>query len=231
MKRLALLSASLLSLTLASPALAQAPQAPSLDALTPAPLQFTHRTLANGLNVYAMPESTAGTVTVQVWYDVGAKNDPAGRSGFAHLFEHILSRKTINMPLGTMNALTEDVGGTRNASTGADFTNYYETVPPQYLETMLWTHAERMARPVVDEAVFKAERDIVKEVERYITNPGQATSYKIGELKIEELRDKARAALGDRFDIKAFHAVVLGSGSVPLDVLEEQVNAWIATRT
>ena len=73
-----------------------------------------------------------------------------------------------------------------------------------------------------------SERDIEKEVERYITNPGQATSYKIGELKIEELRDRARTALGDRFDIKDFHAVVLGSGSVPLDVLEDQVNAWIA---
>ena len=184
MKRLALLSASLLSLTLASPALAQAPQAPSLDALTPAPLQFNHRTLANGLNVYAMPDPTAGTVTVQVWYDVGAKNDPAGRSGFAHLFEHILSRKTINMPLGTMNALTEDVGGTRNASTGADFTNYYETVPPQYLETMLWTHAERMARPVVDEAVFKAERDIVKEElrQRVLAPPyGRLQRFVIGD--------------------------------------------------
>ncbi|MEN5147124.1 DUF885 domain-containing protein [Brevundimonas diminuta] len=73
-----------------------------------------------------------------------------------------------------------------------------------------------------------SERDIQKEVERYITNPGQATSYKIGELKIEELREKARQTLGDRFDIKDFHAVVLGNGSVPLDVLEDQVNAWLA---
>ena len=73
-----------------------------------------------------------------------------------------------------------------------------------------------------------SERDIGKEVERYITNPGQATSYKIGELKIEELRAKAETTLGDRFDIKDFHAVVLGSGSVPLDVLADQVDAWIA---
>lgn len=73
-----------------------------------------------------------------------------------------------------------------------------------------------------------SERDIQKEVERYITNPGQATSYKIGELKIKELRAKAETTLGPRFDIKDFHAVVLGSGSVPLDVLADQVDAWIA---
>ncbi|WP_409019266.1 DUF885 domain-containing protein [Brevundimonas vesicularis] len=73
-----------------------------------------------------------------------------------------------------------------------------------------------------------SERDIQKETERYITNPGQATSYKIGELKIFELRRKAQEALGGRFDIRDFHTVVLGSGAVPLDILEEQVDAWIA---
>lgn len=93
-------------------------------------------------------------------------------------------------------------------------------------------HAKQWSREQAIE-YFRAnsllsERDIVKEVERYITNPGQATSYKIGELKIMELRERARTALGDRFDIRDFHAVVLGSGSVPLDVLEDQVDAWIA---
>ena len=73
-----------------------------------------------------------------------------------------------------------------------------------------------------------SERDIQKETERYITSPGQATSYKIGELKIFELRNRAQQALGDKFDIRDFHAVVLGNGAVPLVVLEEQVDSWIA---
>jgi uncharacterized protein (DUF885 family) len=74
------------------------------------------------------------------------------------------------------------------------------------------------------------ERDADKEVERYFNWPGQATSYMIGQLKILELRDRARTELGDRFDIREFHAVVLENGSVPLDVLEELVNAYIAER-
>lgn len=93
-------------------------------------------------------------------------------------------------------------------------------------------HAKRWSREDAIEYFRQnsllSERDIVKEVERYITNPGQATSYKIGELKIMELRQRAEAALGERFDIRDFHAVVLGSGSVPLDVLEDQVDSWIA---
>lgn len=73
------------------------------------------------------------------------------------------------------------------------------------------------------------EGDITKAIERYIVMPGQATAYMIGKLKIEELRDKARAELGDDFDIRAYHTVVLGNGPVPLSIMEENVDAWIAS--
>ena len=76
-----------------------------------------------------------------------------------------------------------------------------------------------------------SERDIVKEVERYINNPGQATSYMIGQIRIMELREKAKAALGDKFDIREFHTVILGNGALPLDVLEAQVDAYIAAKS
>ncbi|MGN3974240.1 M16 family metallopeptidase [Tsuneonella sp. SYSU-LHT278] len=136
---------------------------PAPAAIVAPPIEFTEWTLGNGLRVIALPDPTTASVTTSVWYEVGSKHDPEGRSGFAHLFEHILSRKTENMPYNMINRLTEDVGGQRNASTGDDRTNYYETVPAEYLETMLWTHAERMARPVVDAEVFENERSIVKE--------------------------------------------------------------------
>ncbi|MDP1736750.1 MAG: DUF885 domain-containing protein [Caulobacter sp.] len=81
------------------------------------------------------------------------------------------------------------------------------------------------------ENTLLSERDIVKEVERYLCNPGQATSYKAGELRIMALRLRAKMALGDRFDIRVFHDVILRDGALPLDVLDRQVEAWIAEAT
>ena len=94
------------------------------------------------------------------------------------------------------------------------------------IHSQRWTR-ERATQYFRDNGLL-SERDATREVERYFNNPGQATSYMIGQLKILELRDRARQALGNRFDIRDFHAVVLESGAVPLDILEEQVDAWIA---
>ena len=141
----------------------KAPEAAAPQALKVEPLKFTERTLANGLRVYSMPDPNTANVSVQVWYDVGSKDDPVGRSGFAHLFEHIMFKATKNMPAETLDRLTEDVGGFNNASTYDDFTNYFEVVPANHLERVLWAEADRMGSLVVDEAIFKSERDVVKE--------------------------------------------------------------------
>ncbi|AWW73721.1 peptidase M16 [Erythrobacter sp. KY5] len=158
-------SAAACALISAAPAYADAHMEAASNAptLSAPEIEYTMWTLDNGLRVIAIEDDTTSTVTTSLWYDIGSKLDPEGRSGFSHLFEHILSRKTENMPYNMIYGLTADVGGTRNASNWIDRTNYFEQVPAAYLETMLWTHRERMANVVVDEEVFETERGVVKE--------------------------------------------------------------------
>jgi zinc protease len=127
------------------------------------PLNIKERTLKNGLRVVSLQDNASPTVAIHVWYDVGGKNDPEGRSGFAHMFEHMMFKSTKNMPNEKMDRLTEDVGGFNNASTADDFTNYYEVVPSNYLETLLWAESDRMVNLNVDETNFASEREVVKE--------------------------------------------------------------------
>jgi len=219
-----LLAGAALAAVAAPPLAAQQPPA----AVTAPPIEFTEWKLTNGLTVIAIPDVTTANVMTSMWYDVGAKNDPEGRAGFAHLFEHILSRKTENMPYNMINRLTEDVGGQRNASTGDDRTNYYEIVPAEYLETMLWTHAERMARPVVDDEVFERERAVVKEElrQRVLAPPyGIMQRFVIPENAYDVLPQR-RPAIGSieqldsatLADARAFHQAYYGPDTATLIV-------------
>lgn len=219
----------------------QAQPAAAPGALTVPPIQYTSRTLPNGLTLYALRDTSTPNVAVSVWYDVGSKHDPEGRSGFAHLFEHILSRKTVNMPYNMINQLTEDVGGVRNASTWYDRTNYYEIVPARYLETMLWTHAERMARPVVDEQVFETERNVVKEElrQRVLAPPyGRLFNFVIADNSFDTLPSR-RPTIGSIADLeaatledaRAFHEAYYGPDTAALIVSgnfdPKQLDAWV----
>src|SRR5436190_5764207 len=124
---------------------------------------FRDRTLKNGLRVLSVVDKSSPTVAINVWYHVGSKDDPDQRSGFAHLFEHIMFKSTRNMKAEMMDRLTEDVGGSNNAFTQDDVTVYFEVIPSNYLETLLWAEAERLSALTVDEANFKSERAVVQE--------------------------------------------------------------------
>jgi zinc protease len=127
------------------------------------PINFQHSTLENGLEVYTIEDHASPTVAVQVWYHVGSKDDPAGRSGFAHLFEHMMFKGNEHLKDDTFDELTENVGGENNAYTAEDVTVYHEVVPSNYLNPILWAEAERMSSLALNDANFHSERDVVKE--------------------------------------------------------------------
>jgi len=131
-------------------------------------IPFERYTLPNGLTVILSQDRATPTVAVNVWYHVGSKNEVPGRTGFAHLFEHVMFTGSGHVPYGLHDKLTEGVGGTNNGTTSNDRTTYYETIPSNYLESALWIEADRMGflLDTLDLAKLNAQRDIVKNERR-----------------------------------------------------------------
>ena len=160
--------AIVVGITLSAALSAQSPSRPAASGADTIKLPFETYTLPNGLTVILSPDKTTPTVAVNVWYKVGSKNEVVGRTGFAHLFEHVMFTGSGNVPYGLHDKLTEGVGGSNNGTTNNDRTSYYETVPSNYLESALWLEADRMGYLLdsLDLAKLNAQRDIVKNERR-----------------------------------------------------------------
>jgi zinc protease len=152
-------------LLLAGVGAAQRPQPAPADAIK---IPIETYTLPNGLTVILSVDRSTPTVAVAAWYHVGSKNETPGRTGFAHLFEHVMFTGSGNVPYGLHDKLTEGVGGSNNGTTSNDRTVYFETVPGNYLETALWLESDRMGflLDTLDIGKLNAQRDIVKNERR-----------------------------------------------------------------
>src|SRR5262245_33219809 len=107
-------------------------------------IPFESYALPNRLRVVLAPNNTSPTVAMTIWYHVGSKNEAKGKTGFAHLFEHVMFTGSGHVPYGVHDRLTEGVGGSNNGTTSRDRTTYFETVPSNYVETALWLESDRM---------------------------------------------------------------------------------------
>jgi zinc protease len=134
--------------------------APSLD--------FERYTLPNGLTVILYEDHRLPSVTVNLWFHVGSADEAPGRSGFAHLFEHLMFMGTAAIPNGEFDGVMEQAGGFNNATTNTDRTNYFESGPANLLETFLWLEGDRLAHLGEDmtQAKLDLQRDVVKNERR-----------------------------------------------------------------
>jgi zinc protease len=135
-------------------------------AVRPPKLQYQIATLPNGLRVILSEDHSTPIVHVSVWYHVGSKNERPGRTGFAHLFEHMMFKGSKNVEPDSHTSYVSSVGGRSNAYTTEDVTVFWQTLPAQYLPLALWLEADRMATLRVDDEAFRREREVVKEERR-----------------------------------------------------------------
>jgi zinc protease len=230
---------ALLSLAFA-PVLLAAEGPPPSQAISVPPLPFKHMTLPNGLEVYTVEDHKSPTVAVQVWYHVGSKDDPTGRSGFAHLFEHMMFKGNEHLTADAFDDLTENIGGENNAFTADDVTVYHEVVPSNYLDPILWAEAERMSALALNDQNFASERDVVKEEyrQRVLANPyGEffldidRKSFAVHPYKRPGIGNIAELDASKLPEVKAFHSTFYRPDNATLIVVgdfnQEEVDGWV----
>lgn len=146
--------------------LAPSPSGPVLAADRSAENDISDFTLANGMEVVVIPDHRAPIVTHMVWYKIGSADEPAGKSGIAHFFEHLMFKGTKNHGPGEFTTRVAEIGGDENAFTSYDYTAYYQTVSPDALPTMMEYEADRMRNLILTDEVIGPERDVILEERR-----------------------------------------------------------------
>ena len=210
----------------------------------PIRIPFETSTLPNGLTSILSVDKSTPTVTVAVWYHVGSKNEVPGRTGFAHLFEHVMFTGSGHAKYGEHDRLTNGVGGSNNGTTDNDRTFYYETVPSNYLEDSIWLEADRMGflLDTLDLAQLNAQRDVVKNERRQSVD--NVPYGRAGEIISEALYPKghpyswdvigsmADLSAASEEDVKNFFRLYYTPNNAYLAIVGDfdpaQAKAWIA---
>jgi zinc protease len=194
------------------PAKAKAPPAkvaanadPALGALERLALSIQRVTLDNGLRVVLNVDQSSPTVAVSVTYDVGSRNEGAGQSGFAHLFEHMMFQGSKNVHKGEHFSLVTQRGGSLNGTTSADRTNYYELLPSTELELALFLEADRMRWLSITAENFENQRAVVKEEYRMRVDnqPYARSTLRLGEITFADYPPYAHSTIGSMEDLDA----------------------------
>ena len=168
------------------------------------PIPFTRFTLGNGLKVILSEDHSAPTIAVAVVYNVGSRDDPPGRSGFAHLFEHMMFAGSLNVGMGEHQILVSTQGGSLNGSTFPDDTEFWETLPANQLDLALFLEADRMRSLRLDEARLRTERDTVlaERAQRIDNAPSGRVMGTLSEAMFD-IRGYKRPLLGSPQDLQA----------------------------
>jgi len=179
------------------------PADPAQLALERLALSIERRTLSNGLRVVLAPDPSAPTVGVSVTYDVGSRDESKGRSGFAHLFEHMMFQGSEHVKKGQHFSLIAERGGNLNGTTSADRTNYFEVLPSSELALALWLEADRMRSLDISAENFENQRAVVKEEYRmrYANAPYMLAGLRLGELVFANYPPYANPTIGKMEDL------------------------------